>query len=120
MRWLTLCLVSANLGGMAMIVYLYAKRAATGPWWARLLPAHVWRVVAGTALLQISDFIGSVGKLHQTPKWSGLPLIAAANILIFWGVVYMILYQRHRLYVAGRPPGYQREDDPVPPPKHVP
>lgn len=112
MRWATFCLIAANLGGIGVVIVLYARRAASGPWWSRMLPQHVWRVVLGTGLMMISDFLGLIHRLRAAPPWYGTPVIFTANIFIAWGVVYMLGYQRHRLQVARRPPGYKRDTDP--------
>lgn len=111
LRWLTLCSIAANIGGIGVVMVLYFRRAVTGPWWARLLPQHVWRVVLGTGMLMLSDFFGLIHRLRQDPQWYGLPMSLAGNLLIMWGIFYMVSYQRHRLTVSKRPVGHQREDD---------
>jgi hypothetical protein len=111
-RWLLLCLVSANIGGLAVVCAMYARRERESPWWARLLPAHVWRVVLGALVLIVGTLIRTVKAVDHDVRWWGLPFSLLGNALIAWGIGYMIVYQRHKLHALTQPVGFRREEDP--------
>lgn len=126
LRFIALCLLAFNLGAMAVIARLYYIRAGVEPWWARLLPSHVWRVVVASLIFMASQ-VGVLIHLEREQAglmWWAAPTITAGNIMLLWGLIFMIRWQAAKRRSEGlpgyrrksdrNPPGYRRKDDPEP------
>lgn len=95
LRFVALVEVAIVYGAILAVGRHYARMEHRLPWWAHLLPGHVWRVALGSAIVSAGSAGVTIEHLGDSNfVWYGSPIAIFGNSFLIWGLWKMLRYLR--------------------------